>query len=78
MMCNLRAVAAAGVLLISMSGGGTASAQKRDGALPPSSMLSGFTCASRSATETSRISLPSVGLISPTKPSGAGCSSSDW
>src|SRR6516162_7661585 len=33
MMRNLRAVAAAGVLLISMSGGGTASAQKRGGIL---------------------------------------------
>ena len=32
-MRNLRAVAAAGVLLISMSGGGTASAQKRGGIL---------------------------------------------
>ena len=33
MMRNLRAVAAAGVLLISMTGGGTASAQKRGGIL---------------------------------------------
>ena len=33
MMRKLRAVAAAGVLLISMSGGGTASAQKRGGIL---------------------------------------------
>src|SRR5260370_33414890 len=37
-------------------------------------MRSGCTGAPRSATETSRIFLPSVGSTSPTKPSGAGCS----
>jgi hypothetical protein len=37
-----------------------------------SSMRSGSTCGSRSATETSRISLPSEGSTSPTRPSGAG------
>src|SRR5271169_372466 len=38
-----------------------------------SSMLSGSTCGSRSATGTSRISSPSVGSTSLMKPSAAGC-----